>query len=138
MDDIKQRIGCAKNAFNKRKELLSKSMNKPLKKRIVKALVWPVALYGCETWVMKKEAMDRLEAFEMWVWRRLEKVNWEDKMSNEKVLEAVVESRRIVDTIVRRKKNWIGHVVRGDGLLKFVLEGRMENESEGQTKDFDD
>ena len=74
--------------------------------------MWPVSLYGCEIWVMKKEAMDRLEAFEMWVWRRLEKVSWEDKMSNEKVLEAVVERRRIVETIVRRKKNWIGHVVR--------------------------
>src|SRR5437870_7412619 len=125
--DIKQRIGCAKDAFNKRKELLSKSMNKPLKKRIVKALVWPVALYGCETWVMKMEAMDRLEAFEMWVWRRLEKVSWEDKMSNGEILEAVVERWRIVETIVRRNKNWIGHVVRGDGLLKLVLEGRMEN-----------
>src|SRR5437870_12461028 len=41
--------------------------------------------------------------------------------------QAVVESRRIIDTIVRRKKNWIGHIVRGDGLLKLVLEGRMEN-----------
>ena len=90
-------------------------------------LVLPVALYGCETWVIEKEAMGWLEAFEMWIWRRLEKVSWEDKMSNEEVLEAVVESRRIVDTIVRRKKNWIGHVVRGDGLLKLVLEGRMEN-----------
>src|SRR5207244_4589662 len=48
-------------------------------------------------------------------------------MSNEEVLEAVVERRRIVETIVRRKKNWIGKVVRGDGLLKLVLEGRMEN-----------
>ena len=65
MDDIKQRIGCAKDAFNKWKELLSKSMNKVLKKRLVKVLVWPVVLYGCETWVMKKEAIDRLEAFEM-------------------------------------------------------------------------
>ena len=71
--------------------------------------------------------MDRLKAFEIWVWRRLKKVSWEDKMSNEKVLEAVVERRRIVETIVRRKKNSIGHVVRGDGLLKLVLEGRMEN-----------
>src|SRR5437870_13600679 len=83
MDDIKQRIGCAKDAFNKRKELLSKSMNKALKKRIVKVLVWPVALYGCETWVMKKEAIDRLEAFEMWIWRKLEKVSWEDKQEDE-------------------------------------------------------
>src|SRR3981189_2535758 len=79
MDDIKQRIGCAKDAFSKRKELLTKSMNKDLKKRIVKTLVWPVALYGCETWVMNKETMERLEAFEMWVWRRLEKVSWEEK-----------------------------------------------------------
>src|SRR3989454_274030 len=78
MDDIKQRIGCAKDAFNKRKELPSKSMNKPLKKRIVKALVWPVALYGCETWILKKEAKDRLEDFEMLVWRSLEKVSWKD------------------------------------------------------------
>ena len=83
MDDIKQRIGCAKDAFNKRKELLCKSMNKVLKKRLVKVLVWPVALYGCETSVMKKEAIDRLEAFEMWVWRRLEKVSWEDKQEDE-------------------------------------------------------
>ena len=47
-------------------------------------LVWPVALYGCETWVMSKEVIERLEAFEMWVWRMLEKVRWEDKMKNEK------------------------------------------------------
>ena len=71
-------------------------MNKALKKRIVNALVWPVALYGpqygCETWVMKKEAMDRLEAFEMWVWRRLEKVSWEDKTSNEEVLELLLKA----------------------------------------------
>src|SRR5207244_12007003 len=106
--------------FNKRKELLTNSMNKALKKRIVKVLVWPVALYGCESWVMSKEVIERLEAFEIWVWRSLEKVSWEDKMRNEKVLEAVGESRRIIETIERRKKNWIGYVVRGDGLLTLV------------------
>ena len=118
MEDIKQRIGCAKEAFNERKELPTKSMNKALKNRIVKMLVWLVVLYGCETWVMSKEVIERLESFEVWGWRRLEKVSWEDKMSTEEVLEAVVERRRIVETIVRRKKNWIGHVVRDDGLLK--------------------
>ena len=70
--------------------------------------------------------MDRLEAFEMWIWSRLEKVSCEDKMSNEKVLEAVVERRRIVETIVRRKKNWIGHAVRGDGSLSRVLDSELE------------
>src|SRR2546426_9698367 len=100
MEDIKQRIGCAKDAFNKRKELLTKSLNKALKKRIVKMLVWPVVLYGCETWVMSKEVIERLEAFEMWGWRRLEKVSWEDKKRNE-VIEAVGEGRKITETIER-------------------------------------
>ena len=60
----------------------------------------------------------------------MEKVSWEDKKRNEEVLEAVGKGRRLIETIERRKKNWIGHVVRGDGLLthhlKLVLEGRME------------
>ena len=73
IEDVKQRIGMTKDAFNKRKELLTKSMSKGLKKRMIKTLVWPVALYGCKTWTMKKEVIDKLEALEMWVWRRMER-----------------------------------------------------------------
>jgi DNA-binding protein YbaB len=124
MEDIKQRIGCAKDAFNKRKELMTKSLSKAVKKRLIKTLVWPVALYGCETWVMSKKEIERLDAFEMWVWRRMEKISWMDKKTNEEVLKYVGEERRIVETVVKRKKCWIGHVVRGDGLLKHVLEGK--------------
>jgi hypothetical protein len=126
IEDVKTRIGMAKDAFNKRKELLTKRMSKEIKKRMVKTLVWPVAMYGCETWTMRKEENDRLNAFEMWVWRRMEKVSWRDKKTNEEILISVGEKRSFVETIVRRKKNWIGHIVRGDGLLKHVLEGRME------------
>ena len=97
-----------------------------LKKKMIKTLVWPVALYGCETWTMRKEEIRRLNAFEMWVWRRMERVSWEDKKTNEEVLCFVGEERSFIDTIRKRKKNWIGHVVRGEGLLKLVLEGRME------------
>src|SRR6218665_3217679 len=64
----------AKNAFNQRKELLSKSLNKDIKKRIIKAIVWSVALYAAETSTYRKEDIRRLEAFEMWVLRRMEKV----------------------------------------------------------------
>ena len=68
----------AKNALNQRKELLSKSLNKDIKKRIIKArgLVWSGALYATETWTYRKEDIRRLEAFEIWVWRRMEKVSW--------------------------------------------------------------
>ena len=93
---------------------------------MVKTLVWPVELYGCETWTMRKEEIRRLNAFEMWVWRRMERVSWEDKKTNEEVLCSVGEERSLIDTIRKRKKNWIGHVVRGEGFLKLVLEGRME------------
>src|ERR1051325_2092794 len=108
----------AKDAFNKRRELLTK--------RMIKSLVWRVALYSSETWTMTKEVRDKLEAFEMWLWRRMEKISWKDLKTNDEVLHLVEEKRNIVITIEKRKKNWIGHIVRGNSLLKLVLEGRME------------
>ena len=70
LDDVKTRIALAKDAFNKRKDLLTRSIRVDLRKRLVKALVWPVVLYRCETWTMRKEEINRLNAIEMWVWRR--------------------------------------------------------------------
>ncbi len=125
-EDIKQRIGMAKVAFKNKKELLTKNMKKDIRKRMVKTLIWPVALYGCETWSLGKKEVDRLQAFEMWIWRRMEKISWKDKKTNVEVLDLVCEERNLVDTILKRKKNWIGHIVRGEGLLKTVMEGRME------------
>jgi HJR/Mrr/RecB family endonuclease len=66
MTDIKVRVAMAKEAFGKRSELLVRKMSKKVKKRIVKCLVWSIALYGCETWALGKVERDRLEAFEMW------------------------------------------------------------------------
>ena len=88
-------------------------------------LVWPVALYGCETWTRRMEEEDKLEALEILLRRKLEKVSWSDRISNEEVLTMVNESRCLIKTIRQRKKNWIGHVLRGNGLLRDVLEGRM-------------
>ena len=92
----------------------------------MKALVWPVLLYGCETWTMKKAVKSPLEAFEMWIWRKMAKVSWKDKRTNEEVLQIVGESRKLLQKIQERKKNWIGHVLRGEGLTLEVTEGRME------------
>ena len=63
--DVKSRIALAKDAFNKRKELLTKGLSKKLKKRMVTILIWPVVLYGCETWTLLEEEIDRLQAVEM-------------------------------------------------------------------------
>ena len=75
---------------------------------------------------MGKAEKSRLEAFEMWCWRRMARVSWKDKKTNEEVLQMVEESRRLLQTILERKKNWIGHVLRGEGLMLEVMEGRME------------
>src|SRR6478609_863623 len=116
----------AKDAFNKRKELLTRGIRVDLRKRLVKTLVWPVVLCGYETWTMRKEEINRLNAFEMWVWKKMGKVSWMDKRTNEQVLSSTNEKRSLIKTIWDRKKNWIGHVVRGGGLIKLVLEERME------------
>jgi hypothetical protein len=94
----------AKASFNKSKELLTKGLKKDLNKRKVKTLVWPMALYGRETWPMKKEIVDKLNAFGMWVWRRMETESWQDKKTNVEVLAAVGEERCFVQAIVKRKK----------------------------------
>src|SRR5271163_39453 len=62
----------------------------------------------------------------MWIWRRMEKISWTERKSNEEILRLVGEERCMLEVIAKRKKVWIGHVVRGDGLLKLVIEGRME------------
>ena len=100
-------------------------MNKGIKKRIIKALLWSVALYAAETWTYKKEDIWRLDSFEMWVWRKMEKINWRDMKTNEEVLQMVQEERSLMDVIWRRKKTWIGHILRGESLLRKVIEGRM-------------
>ena len=115
-----------KEAFNTRKCLLSRGMDRDLKKRMIKSLVWSVALYGAETWTLGKESIQKLEAFEMWLWRRMEKISYVEHISNEKVLERVGESRTLLSTIRRRQKNWMGHVLRGKGLVQDLIEGRME------------
>jgi len=62
----------------------------------------------------------------MWMWRRMESVSWLDKITNEEVLSKVKENSQLISVIRNWKKNWIGHVLRGEGLLREVMEGRME------------
>jgi hypothetical protein len=83
-------------------------------------------LYGAETWTLRKADQKYLESFEMWCWRRVEKISWTDRVGNEEVLPRVKEERNILHTVKRRKDNWIGHILRRNCLLKHVIEGKME------------
>ena len=115
-----------KEAFTKRKELLKGGLNRDIKKRMVKTLIWSVTLYGEETWTMRKEDVKRIEAFEMLIWRRMERISWTGHRTNEEVSKKVDEKRTLMDTIRTRQKNWIGHILRGNSLHKEIIEGRME------------
>ena len=75
---------------------------------------------------MKQEDRKRMEALEMWIRRKCENISWRDKISNDEVLRRINEERGLLQSITRRKTTWIDNILRGDGLLKDALEGRME------------
>ena len=99
-----------KDTFNKHRLLLTKGINHNLKKRLIKALVWSVLLYGSETWTLKKADMKRLESCEMWIWRRMENISWGERITNEEVLRRVGEKRSLIDFIWKKKARWLGHI----------------------------
>jgi len=83
-------------------------------------------MYGSETWTIKKADATRLELFEMWVWKWLVKVKWTDKKTNAEVLNLLKEKKSLLAEIRKRKRSWIGHILRHANMLPTVLEGRMK------------
>ena len=84
-----------------------------------------MALYGAETWTLRAVDQKQLETFEMWCWRRMEKVSWTDHVRNEEVLLRVKEQSNILHEISKRKANWIGHILRRNCLLQRVTEVKI-------------
>ena len=128
--EIKSRIAMAKAAFNKKKNLFTSKLDLNLRKKLVKCYVWSMALYGAETWTLRATDQKRLESFEMWCWRRMEKISWTDHVRNEEVLLRVNEQRNILHEIRKRKANWIGHILRRNCLLQQVIEGKIKGQIE--------
>ena len=97
-----------------------------LRKKLVKCYVWSIALYGAETWTLRAVDQKHLKSFEMWCWRRMEKISWTDHVRNEDVLLRVKEQRNILHEIRKRKANWIGHILRRNCLLQRFIEGKIQ------------
>ena len=83
--EIKCRIVMAKAAFNKKRTLFTRTLNLELRKKLVKCYVWSIALYGAETWTLRAVDQKHLESFEVWCWRRMEKISLTDHVRNEDV-----------------------------------------------------
>jgi hypothetical protein len=124
--DIVARIAMAKQAFNLKRPLLTAKISRSTRKKLVKVYIWSIALYGCETWTMTQRDRERLQAFEMWCWRRLEKISWTEKKTNEEVLRIVSEKRSLLKVIENRRGKMIGHLLRHDDLIKVIIEGKIE------------
>ena len=99
---IKCRIAMAKAAFNKKRALFTSTLDLELRKKLVKCYIWSLALYGAETWTLRVVDQKHLESFEMWCWRRMEKISWTDHARNEEVLLKVKEQRNILHEISKR------------------------------------
>ena len=116
--------------FKKRRALFASTLDLELRKKLVKCYIWSIALYGAETWTLRAVDQKHLESFEMWCWRRMEKISWTDHVRNEDVLLRVKEQRNILREIRKRNANWIGHILRRNCLLRRVIEGKIKGGTE--------
>ena len=124
--DVSMAMVMAKDAFNKKRALCTSTVGLELRKKRVKCYIWSIALYGAETGTLRAVDQRQLESFEMWCWRRMEKIVWSDHVRNENVLLRVKEQRNILDERSNWKANWIGHILCRNCLLQRVIEGKIK------------
>lgn len=127
--DIKTRIGMAKGRMIQLNNIWKDhSIPLDLKTKILKCLVWPVMLYGCESWTQRKEDDRKIEAAEMWFLRRLLRVSWTDRRTNESVLYELATTRELLSTVYSRKLRYAGHAMRNQmtDLMKTIFQGKIE------------
>ena len=99
----------------------SRDIALPTKVHLVKAMVFPVVMYGCESWTMKKTEHQRIDAFELWCWRRLLKVPWTTKRSNQSILEEISPGISLEGMMLKLKLQYFSHLMRRVGSLKKTL-----------------
>jgi hypothetical protein len=109
--EIKCGIAMAKTTFNKKRALFTNTLDLELRKKLVKCYIWSIAVYGAETWTLQAVDQKHLDRFEMWCWRRMEKISWTDYDRNEEVLLRVKEQRNILHEISKQKTNTIGQIL---------------------------
>ena len=109
--------------------LKSRDITLPTKVHLVKTMVFPVVMYGCESWTMKKAECQRIDAFELWCWRRLLRVPWTARRSNQSILKETSPGCSLEGLMLRLKLQYFGHLMqRTDSLVKTLMLGEIEGE----------
>ena len=107
--------------------LKSRDIILPTKVHIVKAMVFPVVMYGCESWTIKKAECQRIDAFELWCWRRLFRAPWTARRSNQSILKEISPEYSLEGLMLKLKLQYFGHLMqRMDSLEKSLMLGKCE------------
>ena len=104
--------------------LKSRDITLPTKVHLVKAMVFPVVMYGCESWTVKKAERQRIDAFKLWCWRRLLRVPWTARRSNQSILKKISPGYSLEGLMLKLKLQYFGHLMRRvDSLEKTLMLG---------------
>ena len=131
--DIKRHLLLGKKAMTNLDSILqSRDITLPTKVHLVKAMVFPVVVYGCKSWTIKKADCRRTDAFELWCWRRLLRVPWTARRSNQSILKEISPGCSLVGLILKLKLQYFGHLMqRTDSLEKTLMLGKIEGGRRG-------
>ena len=121
--EIKRRLLLGRKAMTNLDSIFkSRDIALPTKVRLVKAMVFPVVMYGCESWTVKKAERRRIDAFELWCWRRLLRVPWPARRSNQSILKGISPGCSLEGMMLKLKLQYFGHLMqRADSLEKTLL-----------------
>ena len=112
--------------------LKSRDITLSTKVCLVKAMVFPVVMYGCESWIIKKAECWRIDSFELWCWRRFLKVPWTARRSNQSILKEISPGCSLEGLVLRLKLQYFGHLMRRADLLeKTLMLGKIEGRRRG-------
>ena len=103
--------------------LKSKNVTLPTKVHLVKAMIFPVVTYGCESWTIMKAEHQRIDAFELWCWRRLLRVPWTARRSSQSILKEISPGISLEGIMLKLKLQYFGHLMRIDSLEKTLMLG---------------
>ena len=107
--------------------LKSRAITLPTKDHLVKAMIFPVVMYGCESWTIKKAECQRTDAFELWCWRRLLRVPWTARRSNQSILKEISPEYSLEGLMLKLKLQYFGHLMRRtNSLEKTMMLGKIE------------
>ena len=126
--EIKRRLLLGRKVMTNLDSMLkSRDITLPTKAHLVKAMVFPVVMYGCESWTIKKAEHRRTDAFELWCWRRLLRVLWTARRSNQSILKEISLEYSLEGLMLKLKLQYFGHLMRrADSLENTLMLGKIE------------